>query len=332
MIDRAAGRDDRRGDDVAPVDDRRGAVRSARMSMPCAERSARSCGASSLVACAQRSSKTSRQPSAASRPSVTSPGLVENALLEPGQPGLDQRRPSAAETARRAAAGRPRPRPRRSASTAVAGAANGMILTVATICLGSTDGEGRQGAERHRLVDQVEPVEPRRGSNTRSPRVSANRLARPVKGAAAAMSAPAAAAATRRGGLVLADIAGFEPGDDDPWQARGGDRSTSARDSTRPFLQRRRRRASGCARGSRLRPRRPGPRRISCRLRRLAVGAGPGSSGRRSRSRSRPATPRRSSSPTGPWMRARSASLKPSSLSRAQRAGMGLRREPSAPM
>ena len=52
-------------------------------------------------------------------------------------------------------------------------------------------------------------------SNTRRPRASANRLARPVKAAAAAMFSPASAAATRSAAASSPHIIGIEPRRDD---------------------------------------------------------------------------------------------------------------------
>ena len=120
--DRPACRNDRSGrrprTTAAGITSRRSTIAEApctsRISTPCRRR--RGSAAPARRPCAsQRSSKTRRQPSAASRCSVTPPGLVEDAFLEPGQPGLDQRRPRAARRPRPAAAARLQRRPRRSA-------------------------------------------------------------------------------------------------------------------------------------------------------------------------------------------------------------------------
>ena len=186
----------------------------------------------------QRSSDTSAEPSAVSRASVTCAGLVENAFLQPRQPRLDQRDPARREGGdpqQRSAFGR---EARRRASTASSGTANGMILTVATICRGSTTAKGGKvpsvTASSTRLSRSS-----RSRSNTRRPRASANRLARPVKAGAAVTFAPADGGGDPVGRLVLAQIARIEPRRDDIGRPRPR-RSPRhrPRDSTRPFLER----------------------------------------------------------------------------------------------
>ena len=120
-------------------------------------------------------------------------------------------------------------------STAAADAANGMILTVATIIRGSTTAKGVKVpsviASSTRLSRSS-----RSRSKTRSPRSRAKRLARPVNGAAASISSPATAAATFR----AASSSPTSPGSsratticDSPAPVI---RSRSARDNTRAFF------------------------------------------------------------------------------------------------
>ena len=135
MIDRAAGRLDRGRDHIAAVDDRRGAVDQEQID-PSPIVAAIS-AARSLLLCAQR--RLERQGATERiEPALRHlAGFVEDRLLETRQPRLDQSDasdwnaatrnslpPSAAIAAQRA--------------TVSSGTANGMILTVAAICLGST--------------------------------------------------------------------------------------------------------------------------------------------------------------------------------------------------
>ena len=190
--------------------------------------------ASSLVSCAHRSSNTSRQPSAASLPSVTCRVLSRMLSLSP------ERRVCTSPT-ERATKGATRSRgPFEAAAsmqrtTTLSGAANGMILTVATICLGSTIANGGRVPSVTVSSTRLSRLS-RSGSNTRSPRVLAKRLARPVNGAAASISTPATAAAT----CQAASSSPISPGSsrattirDKPEAAIS---STSACDSTRAFF------------------------------------------------------------------------------------------------
>ena len=78
--------------------------------------------------------------------------------------------------------------------------------------------EWRQSAERHRLVDQVEPIEPFRIEYQKSPRHGEEVGAAGERGRRFDLP-PGCGRRDQRRGLVLADITGFEPGDHDPRQA-----------------------------------------------------------------------------------------------------------------
>jgi hypothetical protein len=149
------------------------------------------------------------------------PGLVENALLEPGQACLHK--PDRARHKRRNAQQR---------------TVHGRGLDAACYrgfwrcerddldrgdhLLGFDRREWRQRAERHRLVDQIEPVEPFRIEHQKSPRLGEEIGAAREWGRRFDIR-PGCGRSDPPGGLVLADIAGFEPGDHDPRQARGSD-------------------------------------------------------------------------------------------------------------
>ncbi len=181
-------------------------------------------------------------------------------------------------------------------STAPAGAANGMILTVPTIMRGSTTAKGGKVPKVMASSTRFSRSS-RSRSNTKSPRDLAKRLARPVKGAAGSTSSPAAAAATRR----AASSSPTSPGSSRATTIRESPApamtSRSARDSTRPFLSAvvpsfrlwARMAPSASATGT-------SPNFIPLRLSR--PGGGSGSSRQRSRQRSRPAISHRS--PTRP--------------------------------
>src|SRR6266851_1238454 len=147
------------------------------------------------TAWAQRSSPISRLPSEARRDFVTSTVLSRMLSLSPGSrvwisvasvgiSGATRSSlpPSAAMAAQRSTSARLTP--------------NGTILIVATICFGSTSAKGvnvaRVTASSTRLKSSS-----RARSTTQRPRVSAKRLARPVKAVATLTLAPATASARR---------------------------------------------------------------------------------------------------------------------------------------
>ena len=166
MLDRAAGRHDARRDDVAAIDDRRGAgdqQEIAILGLQLAE-----CGGDGVGVV--RAAALADQGCRATEPlPVVSDRLVEDLVLEPGRRVWTKPTPHRLEGRDRTADGWPRAPARPRPLTAARGAAKGMIFTVATIWLGSTRAKGWQRGQGHRLVEDVERVDALAGRSHASP-------------------------------------------------------------------------------------------------------------------------------------------------------------------
>ena len=148
-------------------------------------------------------------------------GLVEDAFFQPGQPGLDQpdrARLEGCDAQQRTARGRHLG----AAANRLGGRGERDDLDRGDHLPRLDDRERRQSAEGDRLIDEVEPVDPP-GLENQDPA----RLGKKVGAAGERCRRLDLGSRCRRGDpprrFVLADIVGFEPGDDNPRQAGGGD-------------------------------------------------------------------------------------------------------------
>jgi hypothetical protein len=142
------------------------------------------------------------------------PGLVEYALLQPGEACLhkpDRARHKGSNAQQRTTRGR-----------GIDAVRDRLLwrcerddLDRGDHLLGFDHREWWQSAERHRLVDQVEAVEPLRIEHQKSPRLG-KEIGAAREWRRRLDLRPGCGGSDPPGGLVLADIAGFEPGDDDP--------------------------------------------------------------------------------------------------------------------
>ena len=163
-------------------------------------------------------------------------GLVEDAFLQPRQPRLDQRDPARRE------GGDPQQRP---AFGREGGGARDRLLRhrerddldrrdhLARL----DDREGRQGAERHGLVDEVEPVEPVAVEDQEAARLG-EQIGAAGEGRRRLDIGAGDGGGDPVGRLVLAQIARIEPGRDDIGHPRRDQRLDIGRAQDPAFLER----------------------------------------------------------------------------------------------
>ena len=207
---------------------------------------ARMRSASAVISWAERASLISRPPAAAMRSAVTATVLSSTDSLVPGRRVWISATSSGRYGATRTS-GPPSRAIARQRSIAACGAANGMILMVATIWPDRTlENAGKVPsvtASSTRLSRSM-----RARSTTTTPACSACRFTRPVKGLSTRRFGPATASATSRAasssstspGSSLAAITVLAPA------ARSAE--TSSADSRRPFFRARRSSLTECAR------------------------------------------------------------------------------------
>ena len=211
MLDPAAGRLDRRRDHVAPIDDDRGAVHQHQLGPGLdgggdERREIGGCVVAALLGGERRAERRQTLFGDAAR-------LVENAFLQPRQPRLDQRDPPRREgrdPQQRPAFGRERG----GARDRVLGHGERDDFDRRDHLARLDDREGRQGAERHRLVDQVEPVEPVAVEHQEAARLGVQ-IGASGKGRRRRDIRAGDDGGDAVGGLVLAQIARIEPRRDD---------------------------------------------------------------------------------------------------------------------
>jgi hypothetical protein len=215
MLDPATRSDDRRGNDVSPIEDRRGAVNQQNVDALAERIADHRCQFTRRV----RAPLLEHEPAAErGEPAFGHlPGLVENALLEPGKARL-HKPDRARHKWSNAQQGTVRRRDLDAARDRRFRCCERDDLDRGDHLLGLDRREWRQSAERHRLVDQVEPVEPFRVEHQKSSRLG-EEVGAAREGGRRFDLRPGCGRSDPPGRLVLADVAGFEPGDHDPRQA-----------------------------------------------------------------------------------------------------------------
>ena len=233
--------------------------------------------------------------------------------------------PRRGTSAARASGGPASPAIASAASTALRGAAKGMILIVASIWPRRTrQCGGRVAMVIASSIPFSRSIRPASSSST--PSLSAWRLARPVKAAWRRTPGPAAARRDRLRRRVLGHVGGVElgrhdrldPGLGEGGEVGSGEHPALLHPNAGDRLAMRQDRAFGLAKGEGAEIHQANPRRsVSVTSARIATAISAGDLAPMSR-------------PMGPWMRAISASPKPSSASRSLRLAC-VRVEPRQP-
>ena len=267
MLDLAAGRLDRSGDNVGLVDDRGGAEGDQDV-RPLPAQPGQRLGQVLPMSCGTRTSSISDGAGALQPLLEDAPRLVHHRGLQPGQHGRrepDLQRPPGRD-ARSAA-----PQSLRPLATALSGMAKGMIFTVATMRPGFDRSEFRQGRDGQARIEAVQRDRSRHGRRRTVPPAPHRGCSGRCRLRRAGRSRPSSISATRRAASSSCTSPGSSRAATTVSHAAGAEPLDHARRrAARPSSPRRRHGGSNAPRW-RPRPRRAEPDRTSCSSRRRSA-------------------------------------------------------------